>query len=315
MAGQSNPVLEWRENYARRHLRVDFEPLAGAVFHASVKPVFSELRIVRAALSAGFLFRDDDLIRDGDDRIGFVVAQSGQLTARHLGREIRLAPGDATMMLMSASGGIGWREDAVLFDMLISPAEWEARNARPEDGLMQRLWGKSEAMQLLRGYISSLERIGLAAPVDSHTIIRKHIVDLAVLATNARGPIGESSASAVVVARRSAALDYIESHFSDPELSLAMVARSLRMSPRYLQRLLETAGVSFASRVIELRLNHAMELLTARPGGILISDIAFRSGFSDISYFNRLFRSRFGATPSDVRAAAHRHLADHPPIA
>jgi hypothetical protein len=30
MAGQSNPVLEWRENYARRHLRVDFEPLAGA---------------------------------------------------------------------------------------------------------------------------------------------------------------------------------------------------------------------------------------------------------------------------------------------
>jgi AraC-like DNA-binding protein len=315
MAGQSNPVLEWRENYARRHLRVDFEPLAGAVFHATVKPIFPELRIVRAALSAGFLFRDDDLIRDGDDRIGFVVAQSGQLTARHMGREIRLAPGDATMMLMSGSGGIGWREDAVLFDMLISPAEWEARGARPEDGLMQLLWGKSEAMQLLRGYIRSLERIGLAAPVGNHTIIRKHIVDLAVLATNARGPIGESSASAVVVARRGAALDYIESHFSDPELSLAMVARSLRMSPRYLQRLLETAGVSFASRVIELRLNHAMELLTARPGGIRISDIAFRSGFSDVSYFNRLFRSRFGATPSDVRAEAHRHLADHPPIA
>src|SRR4029077_13594321 len=107
-----------------------------------------ELRIVRAALSPGFLFRDDDLIRDGDDRIGFVVAQSGQITARHLGREIRLAPGDATMMLMGETGGIGWREYAVLFDMLISPAEWEARNARPKDGLMQRLLGKSEAMQL-----------------------------------------------------------------------------------------------------------------------------------------------------------------------
>jgi hypothetical protein len=92
MAMQSDPIREWRDQYARPHLRVDFEPLPGTSFRASVKPIFPELRIVRAALSPGFLFRDDDLIRDGDDRVGFVVAQSGQLTARHLGREIRLAP-------------------------------------------------------------------------------------------------------------------------------------------------------------------------------------------------------------------------------
>jgi hypothetical protein len=90
MAMQSDPIREWRDQYARPHLRVDFEPLPGTSFRASVKPIFPELRIVRAALSPGFLFRDDDLIRDGDDRVGFVVAQ-GQLTARHLGREIRLA--------------------------------------------------------------------------------------------------------------------------------------------------------------------------------------------------------------------------------
>jgi AraC-like DNA-binding protein len=316
MARQSNPILEWREQYARRCLKVDFEPLAGAIFHASVKLIFPELRIVRAALSPGFLFRDDDLIRDGDDRIGFVVAQSGQATARHLGREVRLAPGDATTMLMSATGGIGWRESSVLFDMLISPADWEARGARPEDGLMQRLWGKSEAVQLLCGYIRSLERIGLAASGDNHTLIRKHVVDLAVLATTARCPIGESSASAVVATRRTAAIDYIASHFSDPELSLAKVARSLRISPRYLQRVLETAGISFASHVIELRLKQAYMLLSAQRGGkVRISDIALQSGFSDVSYFNRLFRSRFGDTPSGVRAQAHRHLADHPPIA
>jgi AraC-like DNA-binding protein len=316
MARQCDPTLEWREQYARRYLRVDFEPLAGATFHASVKPIFPELRIVRAALSPGFLFRDDDLIRDGDNSIGFVVAQSGQITAKHLGREVRLAPGDATHMLMSATGGIGWRESSVLFDMLISPAEWEARGARPENGLMQRLWGRSEAMQLLRGYIRSLERIGRAASVDNHAIIRKHIVDLALLATTARCSIGESSASAVVAARRTAALDYIASHFSDPEISLAMVARRLRISPRYLQRLLETTGMSFASHVIELRLKRTYMLLTAQRGSnVRISDIALQSGFSDVSYFNRLFRSRFGETPSVVRVEAHRQLADHPPIA
>jgi AraC-like DNA-binding protein len=40
-----------------------------------------------------------------------------------------------------------------------------------------------------------------------------------------------------------------------------------------------------------------------------ISDIATASGFSNISNFNRAFRSRFGATPSDIRAANDCELA------
>ena len=38
---------------------------------------------------------------------------------------------------------------------------------------------------------------------------------------------------------------------------------------------------------------------------VRICDIALQAGFSDISHFNRLFRSRFGGTPSDVRVEAH----------
>jgi AraC-like DNA-binding protein len=35
-----------------------------------------------------------------------------------------------------------------------------------------------------------------------------------------------------------------------------------------------------------------------------ISAIAFAAGFGDLSYFNRVFRARYDATPSDVRAGA-----------
>ena len=130
---------------------------------------------------------------------------------------------------------------------------------------------------------------------------------VAVLVATARCSIGESSASAVVATRQAAALDYMASHFSDPELSLAKVAQSLGISPRYLQRLLERSGTSFTAHVTELRLKHAFMLLTAQDlSDVCICDIALQAGFSDISHFNRLFRSRFGGTPSDVRAEAHK---------
>jgi hypothetical protein len=145
---QSDPIREWREQHARRCLRVDFEPLPGLTFNASVKPIFPELRTARAALSPGFLFRDDDLLRDGNDSLEVIVAQSPELNITHRGREIRLA--DATIMQASATGRVGSRESFGFLEIVISSAEWEARGVRPEDGLMQRLCGKSETMQLLR---------------------------------------------------------------------------------------------------------------------------------------------------------------------
>jgi AraC-like DNA-binding protein len=90
----------------------------------------------------------------------------------------------------------------------------------------------------------------------------------------------------------------------DPDISFAvLIAQSgNKLSPRYVQRLLATSGISFTAHVTELRLKHAFMPLTAHCGNDRISDIALRAGFSDISHFNRLFRSRFGDTPKGVRA-------------
>jgi AraC-like DNA-binding protein len=204
------------------------------------------------------------------------------------------------MMLMSVTGGVGWRENSTLFDMLIPPAEWEARGTRPKGGLMQRLSGKSDAMQLLRRYIRSLERSGLTAFGNDHTIARRYIIDLIVLAATPHRSVGESNSSAVAAAHLHAIFDHIASHFSDPELSLSKVAQSMRISTRYVQRLLKTSGTSFTAHVTELRLNHAFA--AQGKSDLRIYDIALRAGFSDTSYFNRLFRSRFGDTPKGVRA-------------
>lgn len=129
-----------------------------------------------------------------------------------------------------------------------------------------------------------------------------HVHNLFALAMTSHRIIGESSLRAVAAARVSAALDYVAAHFQEPALSVVTVAKNLGISPRYLQRLLETSGVSFTARVNELRLQRAFTLLSeARDSARRISDIAFDAGFSDLSHFNRLFRSRFGDTPSGVR--------------
>jgi len=160
-------------------------------------------------------------------------------------------------------------------------------------------------MQMLRRYIRCLERSGPRAFGNDPTIVRGHIIDLTVLAATPHQSVGESNLSAVAAAHLRAIFDHIASHFSDPELSLSKVAQSLQISTRYVQRLLKTSGTAFTAHVTELRLKHAFMLLTAQDlSDVRICDVALQTGFSDISHFNRLFRSRFGDTPKGVRAHA-----------
>jgi AraC-like DNA-binding protein len=305
VAAQRDPIRVWREEYARCCLNLDFEPLTGAPFHFSVTPIFEDLRVVRTRLSPGFVFRDEDLVRDGDDNFGFLISQSRELDTTHRGREVQLGFGDATMMQASGPGSAGSRESFGFFEVMIPPAGWDARSARPGDAIMRRLPRRCEALQLLRGYIRSLEKSRLNGSAEAREIVRRHLIDLVVLAATPHRLIGESNASAVVAARLAAALDQIAARFHEPELSLAVAAHGLRISVRYLQRVLETSGVSFTARVTELRLQRAFALL-CEPEPRRISDIALEAGFSDISHFNRLFRARFGDTPSAVRAQGRK---------
>jgi AraC-like DNA-binding protein len=305
-----DPVRKWREEYARHCHHLDFEPLPDVPFYHAVQPIFDVPSMVRTTLSPGFIFRDQDLLRDGDDRVCLLIAETPRLGIWHRGREVQLGSGEATLLQADAPGRCGASENFAIFALVMAPTDLEARGCRPGDGLTRRIGRNSDALKLLRGYTGALERTALASSVEASKVVHRHILDLAALAASPHGAIGESSASAVVAARLAAALDQIRSSFQDPDLSVAAVARSLEISPRYLQRLLEIGGTSFTAQVNELRLQRAHALLTAeRRDRQRISDVALQAGFSDVSYFNKLFRSRFGGTPKDLRAQGRKGLA------
>ncbi len=159
------------------------------------------------------------------------------------------------------------------------------------------------ALRLLLGYLGFIQGAsGLDETALRQTIVN-HIHDFAALVIGANRDTRQRAKGAAAAARLAAAIEFIGKSFTDPGLSLASVADRQHISPRYLQELLEKSGASFTARVNELRLNRAFALVIKFPDRP-VSEIAAQVGFSNVSHFNRLFRNRFGDSPSGVRDRA-----------
>jgi AraC-like DNA-binding protein len=88
-------------------------------------------------------------------------------------------------------------------------------------------------------------------------------------------------------------------------LTPAAVARRQRITPRYVHKLLEGEGLTFSAFVVGQRLSRAHRILSdPRLADRNIGSVAFDVGFSDLSYFNREFRRRYAATPTEIRQSA-----------
>ncbi|HEY7428129.1 MAG TPA: helix-turn-helix transcriptional regulator [Gemmataceae bacterium] len=99
----------------------------------------------------------------------------------------------------------------------------------------------------------------------------------------------------------------IASHLGEHELTVTAVAVHQRVSPRYVQMLFKAEGTTFSRFVLCQRLACAHRMLTdPRYAAWTITAIALEAGFGDLSTFNHAFRRAYGASPSDLRAAAWR---------
>jgi AraC-like DNA-binding protein len=100
------------------------------------------------------------------------------------------------------------------------------------------------------------------------------------------------------------AMRLIEERFGDAELAPGDIATELGVSKRYLHALLAEAGATFLAVLGQVRLQRSTELLmNPRYRHEQISEIAWRCGYMDPSYFARVFRRRYGVGPREWRAA------------
>jgi AraC-like DNA-binding protein len=301
----------WREQFGRAFLRADIEPLSDLPPVAEVElRALPDVRFIKAVWSAVRFRRNRALVADGDDSISVIVSKG--CTASQRDRDVALNAGDCVAVLSQEAAEVAFAEGPLL-SVFVPRAALEERASNVDDLTLRLIPRRSQALSLLVDYLKLIQNKGVLASPELRNAAASHVHTLVALALTKHASLGESNLTAIAAARLSAALDCIAAHFSDPELSLIKVAGSLHISPRYLQRLLEGADTSFTAHVNELRLKQAFTLLTEQSKReARISDIALRVGFSDISHFNRLFRARFGDTPSGVRTHASRGYPGRP---
>ena len=98
----------------------------------------------------------------------------------------------------------------------------------------------------------------------------------------------------------------IDRHLTEQHLTPDWLARRLGVSQRTLQNDFNQLDVTVTSLIRTRRLHLARDQLAQMRRGdceTTIAEIAYSSGFNDISYFNRSFKKTFDCSPKDVLRA------------
>ena len=108
---------------------------------------------------------------------------------------------------------------------------------------------------------------------------------------------GDSSYYQILIQK---AMEYIDSNFSDKNLSLTDTARHFNLSPSYFSTIFrQVSGLGFNEYLTRVRLNTARNLLANTP--LLIYEIAERAGYATPQYMSILFKRYYGFTLGEYR--------------
>jgi len=248
---------------------------------------------------------------DPTEDVGFVINPRGSMLLRQRGREIELGEGDATLVSFTETLDTSHRAPGDMLVLRFPRPQLAPRVADARDRELRRIPHGTSALSLLRDYISIIEQEQVVANDDLQQFVVPHFYDLAAVAIGATRDAAEQAQGCGLRAARLHAIKRdVAQNLDQPGLSVNALAVRHGCTPRLIQRLFEGEGTSFTDYVLVQRLMRAHRLLTdPRHASEKISTIAFDAGFGDVSYFNRVFRERYGDTPSAIRAVARRAVA------
>ena len=295
-------VAVWREYYGQVMMRVDLEPPPEMNFEARNRCLsLPGLQLMESSSSPVKVSRGGRYLADGNDDVVLAIARSGSILINSGGREQGLSAGQAVVLSGGEPASYHRLSTGQSFTLRVPRATFESTVVSVEDAVMRPIPDRG-ALRLLEDYAGWLLRAGTIDQQLLNLSVR-HIQDLLALAIGPTADFADTARTrGLRAARLKLAKSWIASNSHRRDLSVAALAASLSVTPRYVQRLFESDGTTFSEFVLSQRLARAHRLLCEpRADATAISTIAYDVGFGDLSYFNRRFRRQFGMTPREVR--------------
>jgi AraC-like DNA-binding protein len=305
----------WRDMYVARYGENDMAYAGNRPF--AMRSEFARLGDIGVARAVGTIDRwartSQHVALDGhsDFQFGFNRGGSRAFVAQH-GRELICEAGELIFTsiaepreVQGEAGRFGWTGLSMAREHLLE------RVPGAEDLVARPIDQGAPAMRHLARYLDfvfSSDEIGGDPALASQ--VATTLGDLAVLALGAgRDAAAIARRRGLRAARVQQILAELSTGFANPAFSAHDVGRKLGLSARYVQELLHETDLTFTARVLELRLQKARAMLAdPRHDRVKVSDIALACGFNAVSHFNRCFRRRFGAPPTQFRGGAGREI-------
>lgn len=304
-------VAVWREVFGRHIVKAQFEAIPDVPFlHTATLRSLPGLSLILSKTEGFRAGRTRQTIADGNDDIILTINTEGNAYATQLGHEVSIMPYEGLFHSTADMCAIAYPTRARFVAFRI-PRKTITPMVSDLSAILSRRMPQTEALRLLAYYATALDDHALTSPL-LREAFATHIVDLVALAIDTNSGVAEvARGRGLRAARLKTIKDDILKHSADERLSVTGVAKRHRVTPRYVQLLFESDGGTFSEYVLEQRLARACRMLTeANFSDWTIGAIAFEAGFSNLSYFNRTFRRRYDATPSDMRAKARREERD-----
>jgi AraC-like DNA-binding protein len=299
----------WREVIGRTILRMEVSPLPGRPLQVGLAGRLMQGLVILRGVNGGLrLERTRALIADGNDDLHLPLTVSGVSIVNLRGRELAVGDGDTTLVTGTDRGSVIYPGPVRYTSLSLPRKALGPLVPRLEEAVMCLIPRDNGALQLLRSYVRMLNEAPRPGTPEIEHLVVAHVHDLVALVIGAsRDAAAVAGGRGVRAARYAVIRADVAARLGDRTLTVGSVAARQGVSPRYVQMLFEADGTTFSQYVQGRRLALAHRLLTdPRRARSAIGTIALEAGFGDLSSFNRAFRRLYGASPSDVRAAARR---------
>lgn len=242
---------------------------------------------------------------DGVTDCLLMLQLAGEVRIRQAGKDMIVRAGDLAILAADQPYRIVYRQPSRRLFVCVPAERFDSEVIRRARLPIVRQLNNTPTGRIISSFLLTVAAEADNLEEDEGTLIASNL--LSVLATLRRsgGPYETENWPFRKAKLTDKIFDFMERHFTDPDLRPLDIAKANNISIRQLHTVVGSSGITVCRWLRERRLKACYEALQNPViSHASISEIAYSHGFNDSAHFSRCFRARFGTTPSKVRAAS-----------